>query len=74
MSIAFFEVAMTEQERLVKMRVDVDEEFRNRIKSLAYRMGLTMGELIERLSLSDDSLNDLERQYFGDHTTSKEIA
>jgi hypothetical protein len=55
-------VAMNEQEK-VKMRVDVDPDFRNRVKALAFRMGITMGELIERLALSDQSLQSLEAEY-----------
>ena len=53
---------MDEQEK-VKLRVDVDPEFRNRIKALSFRMGITMGELIEKLALSEDSLPKLEATY-----------
>lgn len=45
------------------MRVDVDPDFRNRVKALAFRMGITMGELIEKLALSEDSLPRLEAEY-----------
>jgi uncharacterized small protein (DUF1192 family) len=47
----------------VKLRVDVDPDFRNRVKALAFRMGITMGELIERVALSEDSIPTLEAEY-----------
>jgi hypothetical protein len=55
-------MTMTEQDK-VKMRVDVDPDFRNRVKALAFRMGITMGELIEQVALSEDSIPELEASY-----------
>jgi hypothetical protein len=53
---------MTDQDK-VKMRVDVAPDFRNRVKALAFRMGVTMGELVELVALSEDSLPQLEAKY-----------
>ena len=57
-------IAMTD-EKLVKLRVDIDEDYRNRIKALAFRMGISMGELITMLVTSGDSLESLENKHFG---------
>lgn len=54
---------MVEQTKVVKLSVDVEPDFRNRVKALAFRMGITMGELIEQVALSQDSLPELEAKY-----------
>lgn len=59
---------MTEQDKVneqdkVRMCVDVDADLKNRVKAQADRMGITMGELLQGLALSKNSLWELEAEY-----------
>jgi class 3 adenylate cyclase len=48
-------LAMTEQEKIVVLQVDVRESTRTRLRIQAVKMGVTMGEL-------DEALKKLEKQ------------
>ena len=47
----------------VIFRVNIDESLRDRLKLLSVKMGITMGELISRLSDSSETIADLEETY-----------
>jgi hypothetical protein len=47
----------------VIFRVNVAPEFRARLKLLSVRMGVTMGELVSRLSDSTETITELEEKY-----------
>ncbi|HEY9871853.1 MAG TPA: hypothetical protein V6D12_00335 [Candidatus Obscuribacterales bacterium] len=49
---------------IVQLRVDVPTAFRSRLKALSARMGITMGELV--VKLSENQLRELEKQFFKD--------
>lgn len=49
---------------IVQLRVDVPTAFRSRLKALSARMGITMGELV--VKLSESQLRELEKQFFKD--------
>ena len=44
----------------VMLRVEVSEALRNRLKAQSARMGITMGELVERLVDESITLKELE--------------
>ncbi len=44
----------------VMLRVEVSEALRNRLKAQSARMGITMGELVERLVDEPIALKELE--------------
>jgi hypothetical protein len=44
----------------VMLRVEVSEALRNRLKAQSARMGITMGELVERLVDEPITLKELE--------------
>jgi hypothetical protein len=46
----------------VMLRVEVSEALRNRLKAQSARMGMTMGELVERLVDEPITLKQLERE------------
>ena len=46
----------------VMLRVEVSEALRNRLKAQSARMGMTMGELVERLVDESITLKELELQ------------
>jgi hypothetical protein len=45
------------------MCVDDDADLKNHVKAQADRMGITMGELLQGLALSKNSLWELEAEY-----------
>ncbi len=47
----------------IRLAVDVDPDFRQRLKLLATAMEITMGELLTRLVSGNESIEDLEAQY-----------
>ncbi len=47
----------------IRLAVDVDPDFRQRLKLLATAMEITMGELLTRLVSGGESIEDLEAQY-----------
>lgn len=53
-------LAMTDQEKIVVLQVDVRESTRTRLRIQAVKMGVTMGELADRIL--DEALKKLEEQ------------
>ena len=53
-------LAMTDQEKIVVLQVDVRESIRTRLRVQAVKRGITMGELAERIL--DEALKKLEEQ------------
>lgn len=47
----------------VVMRVMVDESYRSRLKLLSVAMGVSMGDLVQRISQSEETLDQLEQQF-----------
>lgn len=48
----------------VMLRVEVSKALRNRLKAQSARMGMTMGELVERLVDEPITLKELELEAF----------
>lgn len=48
----------------VMLRVEVSSALRNRLKAQSARMGITMGELVERLVDEQTTLKQLELEAF----------
>ena len=53
-------LAMAENEKIVVLQVDVRESIRTRLRVQAVKMGVTMGELTERIL--DEALKKLEEK------------
>lgn len=47
----------------VIFRVNLDEEFKNRLKLLSVKMGVPMGDLVSRLATTTETIADLEIEY-----------
>ena len=47
----------------VVMRVMVNPDFRQRLKLLAVAMDMSMGDLVQRIAESGETLEQLEKQY-----------
>ena len=47
----------------VIFRVNIEESLRDRLKLLSIKMGITMGDLVSRLSGSSETIADLEEIY-----------
>jgi hypothetical protein len=56
-------LAMTKDEKIVVLQVDVRESIRTRLKVQAVKRGITMGELADRIL--DEALKKLEEQNLG---------
>jgi hypothetical protein len=53
-------LAMAEREKIVPLQVDIRESTRTRLRVQAVKMGITMGELADRIL--DEALKKLEKQ------------
>lgn len=47
----------------VSMRVLVDVDYRSRLRLLSVAMGLSMGELVQRISQTKETIEELEQEY-----------
>lgn len=59
---------MTEGDK-VQLRIDVDAEYRSRLKAVAARLNMTMGDLIQKFSNEQITLEQLETQYYNTPAT-----
>lgn len=53
-------LAMAEKDKIVPLQVDIRESTRTRLRVQAVKMGVTMGELTDRIL--DEALKKLEEQ------------
>lgn len=45
----------------VVMRVMVEEDFRQRLKVVSVALGISMGDLVQRMATSGETIGDLEK-------------